>query len=296
MAGDLTYGIELLITGLLIGSMYSMVALGVVLIYKASGVFNYAQGAMTLFAALTVVGLLPYCGLWGSLLATALVMALLALLAERAVFRPLKGSDPLTLFMGTIGLASILEGFAQIVWGSQPRGLKLGLPADPFKVLGVYISKADAAAALIALAFVLALVWSVRRTKFGLGLRAIADDYAAAQVVGIPLRTVWAGSWAIAGIVAIAAGVLWGGRIGVHFGMSMIALKALPVLIIGGVDSIAGAIVGGLIVGASEALGEGFLGSMVGGGVQDVVAYLVALGFLAFAPSGLFGQQTVRRV
>jgi branched-chain amino acid transport system permease protein len=163
-------------------------------------------------------------------------------------------------------------------------------------VLGVFISKADAIAAAVAIAFVIGLVVIVRRTRLGLGLRAIADDYAAAQVIGIPLRKVWAASWAIAGIIAIAAGVLWGGRIGVHFGMSMIALKALPVLIIGGVDSIAGAIVGGLIVGAAEALGEGFIGSLVGGGTQDVMAYLVALVFLVFAPSGLFGQQAVRRV
>jgi len=294
--GDLTFGVELLITGLLIGLMYSMVALGFVLIYKASGVYNYAQGAMTLFAALTVVGLLPHIGLFWSLAATTVVMCALGILSERLVFRPLKRSSPLTLFMGTVGLASILEGGAQIVWGSQPRGLKLGLPLDPLQIHGVYISKPDLFAAAVAGAFVIALTLFFKRTKIGLGLRAIADDYAAAQVVGIRLNKVWAVAWALAGIVAIAAGVLWGSRIGVHFGMSTIALKALPVLIIGGIDSLAGAIVGGLIVGAAEALGEGFIGGYVGGGVQDIMAYLVALLFLAFMPSGLFGQRIIRRV
>ena len=294
--GDVIFGIELLVTGLLIGLMYSMVALGFVLIFKASSVFNFAQGAMTLFAGLTVVGLLPYVGLPASLLITAAVMCLVAMGAERVVFRPLMGSSQLTIFMGTVGFASILEGAAQIVWGTKPRGLKFGIPSDPLKIGEVFVSKPDMFAAAVAALLVVGMVLFFRRTKIGLGLRAIADDPGAAGVVGIPLRRVWAVAWALAGIVAMASGVLWGSRIGVHFAMSLIALKAIPVLIIGGIDSIAGVIVAGLIVGAAEALGEGFIGTYIGGGVQDVMAYVVALLFLMFRPSGLFGQTTIQRM
>jgi branched-chain amino acid transport system permease protein len=293
---DLIYGIELLTTGVFTGLMYSMVALGFVLIFKASSVFNYAQGAMTLFAALTVVGLMPHLGLAGSLLATVVVMCVMAVVAERIVFRPLMGSSPLTIFMGTVGFASILEGVAQIAWGTKPQGLKLDIPVEPLKVGEILVSRQDLFAAAVAGVFVAALVWFFRRTRTGLALRAIADDPAAAQVVGIKLRRVWAIAWALAGIIAIAAGVLWGSRIGVHFAMSLIALKALPVLIIGGIDSVAGVIVAGMIVGAAEALGEGFIGTHIGGGVQDVMAYIVALLFLMFRPSGLFGQSTILRV
>jgi len=293
---DLIYGVELLITGLLIGLMYSMVALGFVLIYKASAVFNFAQGAMTLFAALTIVGFLPLAGLWGALAITVVVMCLLGVAVERSVFRPLIGSPPLVIFMATVGLAYVLEGAAQIAWGTQPKGLKLGIPLEPLMIGGVFVSKPDLFAAAAAGLFVAVLVAIFQKTKVGLGLRAIADDHVAAQAVGVPLRRVWAIAWAIAGIVAIAAGVLWGSRIGVHFAMSLIALKALPVLIIGGIESIPGAIVGGLIVGAAEALGEGFLGPLVGGGVQDVMAYLVALAFLIVRPHGLFGQEIIERV
>lgn len=293
---DLLYALELLITGVFTGLMYSMVALGFVLIFKASAVFNYAQGAMTLFAALTVVGLMPQFGLAGSLVATAIVMCLLAVLAERIVFRPLMGSSPLTIFMGTLGFASILEGGAQILWGTKPQGLKLDIPLEPIKVGEILLSKPDLFAAGVAGTFVLAMVCFFRYTRTGLALRAIADDPSAAQVVGIRLSRVWAIAWALAGVVAIAAGVLWGSRIGVHFAMSLIALKALPVLIIGGIDSIAGVIVAGIIVGAAEALGEGFIGTHIGGGVQDVMAYVVALLFLMFRPSGLFGQAAIRRV
>lgn len=294
--GDMIFGIELLVTGLLIGLMYSMVALGFVLIFKASSVFNFSQGAMTLFAGLTVVGFLPHVGLVTSLAITAVIMCLVAMGAERIVFRPLMGSSQLTIFMGTVGFASILEGVAQIVWGTKPRGLKLGIPSEPFKIGEVFVSKPDMFAAAIAALLVAGMVLFFQRTKIGLGLRAIADDPAAAGVVGIPLRRVWAVAWALAGLVAIASGVLWGSRIGVHFAMSLIALKAIPVLIIGGIDSIAGVIVAGLIVGAAEALGEGFIGTYIGGGVQDVMAYVVALLFLMFRPSGLFGQTAIQRV
>jgi len=294
--GELMFGIELLITGMLIGLMYSMVALGFVLIYKASSVFNFAQGAMTLFAALTVVGLIPHVGFAWSLLITAVVMCVVAVGAERIVFRPLMGSTQLTIFMGTVGFASILEGAAQMIWGTRPHGLKLGIPHEPLMLGEVYVSKPDLISAAIAGLLVIAIVLFFKRTKIGLGLRAIADDPAAAQVVGIPLHRVWAVAWALAGMVAIASGVLWGSRIGVHFAMSLIALKALPVLIIGGIDSVAGVIVAGLIVGAAEALGEGYIGTHIGGGVQDVMAYVVALLFLMFKPSGLFGQATIQRL
>jgi branched-chain amino acid transport system permease protein len=293
---DAIYGIELLLTGLLIGIMYAMVGLGFVLIYKASGVFNFAQGAMTLFAALTLVGFIPLFGFWPALLLSGLVMLALAVVAERIVFRPFVGSPPLVVFMATVAFALILEGSAQIVWGAQPRGLSLGLPIDPIDLGGVFISKADLIAAAIAGMLVVALVIFFQRSQWGLALRAIPDDQLAALSVGVRLRQVWGIAWALAGIVALAAGALWGNRIGVHFGMSLIALKALPVLIVGGIDSLLGVIVAGMIVGACEALGEGFLGPLVGGGIQDVMAYVVALLFLLFRPQGLFGQTSVERL
>ncbi|MGI9385620.1 MAG: branched-chain amino acid ABC transporter permease [Methyloligellaceae bacterium] len=293
---DLIYATELAITGTLIGMMYALMALGFVLIYKASSVFNFAQGAMTLFGALTLVGLIPLVGLWPALGLAALAMCLVGLFAERVIFRPLIGGDPLVIFMATLGLAFILEGTAQIVWGTQPHGLKLGLPIDPLIIGGVFISKSDLIAAGAAAVLVVLLVFFFQKTKIGLGLRAIANDHVAAQSVGIKLSKVWAIAWALAGIVALAAGILWGSRIGVHFAMSLIALKALPVLIIGGIESIPGAIVGGLIVGIAEALGEGLIGPLVGGGIQDVMAYIVALIFLIFRPYGLFGQEIIERV
>lgn len=293
---DLVFGVELLVTGLLTGLMYSMVALGFVLILKASAVFNFAQGAMSLFAALAVVGLQPHVGLVAALVITAVMMCLLAIVAERFVFRPLTGADPLTVFMATVALAAILEGAAQIIWGSEARTLKLGIRQEPFDIAGVFVSPLDLIAAAVAGIFVTALALFFRYTKVGLGLRAVADDHAAAQVIGISLRKLWAVAWALAGIVALAAGVIWGSRIGVHFGLAVIALKALPVLIVGGVESISGVIFAGLIIGAAEALGEGFIGPMVGGGVQDVMAYVVALIFLIVRPYGLFGQQASRRV
>jgi len=294
--GDLLFGIELLVAGMANGLMYSMVALGFVLIYKASSVFNFSQGAMTLFAALTVVGFVPYVGFFWAVAVTVVVMSLVAVGAERIVFRPLMGSSQLTIFMGTVGFASILEGVAQMGWGTRPRSLKLDIPPEPIEIAGVLVSKTDLVAGAVAAVLVIAIIFFFHRTKTGLGLRAIADDAAAAQVVGIPLHKVWAIAWALAGVVAIASGVMWGSRIGVHFAMSLIALKALPVLIIGGIDSVAGVIVAGLIVGAAEALGEGFIGTHIGGGVQDVAAYVVALLFLMVRPSGLFGQTAIQRL
>ena len=296
MAGDLLFAVELGVSGLLVGVMYALVALGFVLIYKASAVFNFAQGAMTLFAALALVGFIPYLGMLGALVATVLLMALLALGIERIILRPLIARPPLSLFMATIGLGFFLEGFSQALWGTQPKGLDLGIPDTPFDVGGVFISRLDLVGALVATVLVLALVWFFQRTTTGLGLRAVSDDHEAALAVGISLRQAWTVTWTIAGIVAVVAGMLWGTRLGVQFSLSLVALTALPVLIIGGLDSIPGAIIGGLIVGATERLVGGFIDPYVGGGVKDFSPYLLALVFLIFRPYGLFGREVIERV
>jgi branched-chain amino acid transport system permease protein len=296
MPPDLGFAAELLVSGLLVGVLYALVALGFVLIYKASDVFNFAQGAMTFFAALALVSVLPVAGWVPTLIFVILLMIALALGIERVALRPLVGQPPLALSMSTIGITFVLGGLAQTVWGTQPQGLHLGIAATPIDVAGIYVNRADLFAAGVAALLVGALVWFFQRTKLGLGLRAVADDHEAALSVGISLRRVWAVAWALSGIVALVAGVVWGSRLGVQFAISLIAFKALPVLIIGGVDSIPGAIVGGLIVGASESLAEGFIGPLVGGGVQEIFAYLVALVFLIVRPHGLFGREVIERV
>jgi branched-chain amino acid transport system permease protein len=296
MAGELFFALELGVSGLLVGVMYSLVALGFVLIYKASAVFNFAQGAMTLFAALALVGFIPYVGLLGALLAVMVLMTLLALGIERIILRPLVARPPLSLFMATIGLGFFLEGFSQALWGTQPKGLDIGIPDMPFEIAGLFISRLDLVGAGVATMLVLALVWFFQKTTTGLGLRAVSDDHEAALAVGIPLRQAWTVTWAIAGMVAVVAGVLWGARLGVQFSLSLVALKALPVLIIGGLDSIPGAIIGGLIVGATERLVGGFIDPYVGGGVKDFSPYLLALIFLIFRPYGLFGREIIERV
>jgi branched-chain amino acid transport system permease protein len=296
MAIELLFAVELGVSGLLVGVMYALVALGFVLIYKASAVFNFAQGAMTLFAALTLVGFLPWLGLIGALLATVALMGLLAVAIERVILHPLVARPPLALFMATIGLGFFLEGFSQALWGTQPKGLDLGIQDLPYEVAGIFISRLDVAGALVAALLVLALVWFFQKTTTGLGLRAVSDDHEAALAVGIPLRQAWAVTWAIAGVVAVVAGLLWGARLGVQFSLSLVALKALPVLIIGGLESIPGAIVGGLIVGATERLAGGFIDPYVGGGVKDFSPYLLALIFLTFRPYGLFGREIIERV
>jgi branched-chain amino acid transport system permease protein len=296
MAGELFFALELGVSGLLVGVMYSLVALGFVLIYKASAVFNFAQGAMTLFAALALVGFIPYVGLLGALLAVMVLMTLLALGIERIILRPLVARPPLSLFMATIGLGFFLEGFSQALWGTQPKGLDIGIPDMPFEIAGLFISRLDLVGAGVATVLVLALVWFFQKTTTGLGLRAVSDDHEAALAVGIPLRQAWTVTWAIAGMVAVVAGVLWGARLGVQFSLSLVALKALPVLIIGGLDSIPGAIIGGLIVGATERLVGGFIDPYVGGGVKDFSPYLLALIFLIFRPYGLFGREIIERV
>jgi branched-chain amino acid transport system permease protein len=296
MSGELLFAVELAVSGLLVGVMYSLVALGFVLIYKASAVFNFAQGAMTLFAALALVGFIPAVGLVAALVAVLVLMALLALGIERLILRPLVARPPLSLFMATIGLGFFLEGFSQALWGTQPRGLDIGIPDTPFEVAGIFMSRLDLVSALAAAVLVLALVWFFQHTTIGLGLRAVSDDHEAALAVGIPLRQAWTVTWAIAGTVAVVAGVLWGTRLGVQFSLSLVALKALPVLIIGGLESIPGAIIGGLIVGATERLAGGFIDPYVGGGVKDFSPYLLALVFLIFRPYGLFGREIIERV
>ena len=288
---------EVLIGGLLAGVMYSLVAIGFVLIYKASGVFNFAQGAMVLFAALTFVSLLergvPF---WLSFLVTLATMIALALLIERAVLRPLVGRSPITLFMATLGLAYIIEGAAQALWGAQVHGLELAISDAPLELGGLLLSQFDLFAAATAAALVVLLSLLFNRTRIGLALRAVADDPRAAMSVGIRLPRVWAVVWAVAGFVGLVAGLLWGARQGVQFSLSLVVLKALPVLIIGGFTSISGAIVGGLIIGASEKLAEVYLGPLIGGGIENWFPYVLALLFLLVRPAGLFGERAIERV
>jgi branched-chain amino acid transport system permease protein len=289
--------LEVLVGGLLAGVMYSMVAIGFVLIYKASGVFNFAQGSMVLFGALTYVSLVerhvnpvPAFGV------TLAALVLIALLIGRLVLRPLVNRPPIVLFMATLGLSFILEGAAQLFWGAQVHGLDLGIDDKPLNVAGVMISQFDMFAAATAGVLVIGLSLLTHRTRLGLSLRAVADDPLAALAIGVRLPRVWAIVWALAGFVSLVAGLLWGARLGVQFSLSLVVLKALPVLIIGGFSSIGGAIVGGLLIGASEKLAEVYVGSMLGGGIENWFPYLLAMLFLLARPVGLFGEPAVDRV
>ncbi|HYL19340.1 MAG TPA: branched-chain amino acid ABC transporter permease [Burkholderiales bacterium] len=293
---------EVLIGGLLAGVMYSLVALGFVLIYKASGVFNFAQGAMVFFAALTFVGLqqkfaLPF---WVAFACTLAVMVALGMLTERIVLRPLVNQPQISLFMATIGLAFFLEGLAQLIWGTEVRPLDIGIKNEPVQWamdrFNMLIIKTDVAAALVAGLLVSVLAVFFNRTRIGRALRAVADDHQAALAVGIPLKQIWAIVWSVAGFVALVAGLMWGARSGVQFALTFTALKALPVLILGGFESIAGAIVGGLIIGAAEKLAEVYVGPKVGGGIEGWFAYVLALVFLLIRPEGLFGEKRIDRV
>lgn len=293
--------VEVLVSGLLAGVMYALVALGFVLIYKASGVFNFAQGAMVFFAALTFVSLLERgWNFWLALLVTLIVMVLLGLVTERVVLRPLVNQPQITLFMATIGLTFVLEGLSQLIWGSQPHGLELGIPDVPMEWLSqrwnINISQFDLFAAFVAGVLVAVLAVFFQKTRIGRALRAVADDHQAALAVGIPLQHIWAIVWAVAGAVALVAGLMWGVRNGVQFALTFVALKALPVLLIGGFESIPGAILGGLIIGATEKLAEVYVGPMVGGGIESWFAYVVALLFLLVRPEGLFGEKHIDRV
>ncbi|HTS80087.1 MAG TPA: branched-chain amino acid ABC transporter permease [Myxococcaceae bacterium] len=293
----MAFFVEVLVGGLLAGVMYSLVALGFVLIFKASGVFNFAQGAMVLAAATTYAGLVDrgWSG-WAAFLAALGVMILFALATERFVLRPLVNQPQISLFMATIGLTFVLEGLSQAVWGSVVRGLDLGIPDTPLEVKGVLISKFDLVASATAGGLVVTLALFFQKTRVGRALRAVADDHQAALSVGIPLERIWAVVWAAAGAVALVTGLLWGSRLGVQFALTQIALKALPVIILGGFTSIAGAIVGGLMVGASEKVAEVYLGPIIGGGIENWFPYLLALLFLLVRPDGLFGEKRIERV
>ncbi|OLU17186.1 branched-chain amino acid ABC transporter permease [Pseudomonas sp. PA1(2017)] len=289
--------LETLIGGLLAGTMYSLVAIGFVLIYKASGVFNFAQGAMLLFAALTFVSLHEQGLSFALALAvTVLVMIIGALLIERLVLRPLVNRSQITLFMATLGLSFVIEGLAQGLMGAQVRALDLGIEDIPLFVGEIMISQFDLVAASVSALLVVVLALLFNQTRIGVALRAVADDTRAALSLGINLNRIWQIVWAVAGVVGLVAGLLWGARQGVQFSLSLVVLKALPVLIIGGFTSIGGAIVGGLIVGAAENLAEAYIGPLIGGGITPWFAYFLALIFLYIRPAGLFGDRAIERV
>jgi branched-chain amino acid transport system permease protein len=289
--------LEVIIGGLLTGVMYSLVALGFVLIYKASGVFNFAQGTMVLFAALTFVGVLERgVPLWASFLVAIAVMTAMAFAIERVVLRPLVNQEQIILFMATIGLTFFLDGFGQLVWGGDVHPLDIGIPKEPLIIGGVLINEFDLVAAIVCGTLVAGLALFFQKTAVGRALRAVADDHQAALSVGIPLKTIWVIVWAVAGGVGLVAGIMWGSNLGVQFSISLVALKALPVLILGGFTSVPGAIVGGLIVGAGEKVAEVFWGPATGGAIEDWFAYVLALVFLLFRPQGLFGERIIERV
>jgi len=309
---DRLFFYEVTISGLLAGVMYSLVALGFVLIFKSSGIFNFAQGVMALFAGLFLTGFMNDFGIPAVLAIpmTVAVMVGVALLVERLVLRPLVPQEPIILFMATIGLAFVLEGVGDILWGSDVKPLDVGLPsgASDFMLdtFDLYVEKLEIAAAVIAGGLVIALSLFSQYTRIGRALRAVADDHQAALSVGISLRTIWVIVWSIAGAVALVAGIMWGSKSGIQFSLSLIALKALPVLILGGFTSIPGAIVGGLIIGVGEKWAEIYLGAVMNTlfglnpnwftALENWFAYVLALGFLLIRPQGLFGEKIIERV
>ena len=331
MSDQFLFAIEVVLNGLMAGVLYALVALGFVLIFKASGIFNYAQGVMALFAALTLVGIMdgqvPFAHIinaifgtevhhfgWhvpavAAIIMTMLVMVALAWCVQRFVMRHLVNQEPIILFMATIGLAYFLEGFGDLMWGSEIKKLDIGLPQGgsfwieentaflgTSNFYGFFIDQLDIVAAVVAIVLVALLVIFAQYTKQGRAMRAVADDHQAALSVGISLNFIWILVWSIAGFVALVAGVMWGAKSGVQFSLSLIALKALPVLMLGGFTSIPGAIVGGLIIGVGEKLFEFTIGPMVGGATENWFAYVLALLFLVFRPQGLFGEKIIERV
>ena len=297
MASSPSFLVEVLLGGIATGLMYSLVALGFVLIFKASGVFNFAQGTMVLFAALTLVGLMEKgLSVPVALLLTMAVMIVLAFAIERMVLRPLVNQEQIILFMATIGLNFFLEGFGEMLWGANVKRLDVGIPDRSMMVAVIQVNQLEMSAAGTAAVLVAVLAVFFQRTRIGRALRAVADDHEAALSIGIPLKTIWIIVWSVAGLVAIVAGVMWGAKSGVQFSLSLIALKALPVLILGGFTSVPGAVVGGLIVGVGEKLGEVYWGPLVGGAIENWFAYVVALVFLLFRPQGLFGERIIERV
>ena len=293
----MSFFIEVLVGGLLAGVMYSLVAIGFVLIFKASGVFNFSQGALVLFGALTFVSLVErQINPWLAFALTLVALSFVALAIGQWVLKPLVNRPPIVLFMATLGLSLILEGAAQLLWGSQVHGLDLGIDDRPLAIGGVMISQFDLFAAGTAALLVIGLSALMRFTRFGLSLRAIADDPVAALAVGIRLPHMWAAVWALAGLTSLVAGLVWGARLGVQFSLSLVVLKALPVLIVGGFSSIGGAIVAGLLVGATEKLAEVYAGTAIGGGIENWFPYVLAMLFLLMRPSGLFGETPIERV
>lgn len=305
--------IETFIGGLMVGMLYALIALGFVLIYKASGVFNFAQGAMVLFAALAMARFAEWVPKWtgidnpwfaniaGFVLAGAL-MFVVAWLIERLVLRHLVNQEGATLLMATLGIAYFMDGLGQTLFGSNIYRIEIGMPKDPMFVLesmfqgGVLINKEDVIAAVIAAALVALLSLFFQKTGTGRALRAVADDHQAAQSIGIPLARIWVIVWCVAGTVALVAGMIWGSKLGVQFSLATVALRALPVVILGGLTSVPGAIIGGLIIGVGEKLSEVYLGPYVGGGIEIWFAYVLALVFLLFRPQGLFGEKIIDRV
>jgi branched-chain amino acid transport system permease protein len=309
----MAFFLETLIGGLMTGMLYSLVALGFVLIFKASGVFNFAQGAMVLFAALAMArfsGWLPkWLGFDSLLLANALaavvamaIMVGVAWVIERLVLSKLVNQEGVTLLMATLGIAYFLDGFGQTLFGNDIYKIDVGLPKDPIFVLdtvfqgGVLVNKEDLYAALIAATLVACLSLFFQKTATGRALRAVADDHQAAQSIGIPLSRIWVIVWSVAGFVALVAGIIWGSKLGVQFSLSLVALKALPVVILGGLTSVPGAVIGGLIIGVGEKLSEVYIGPSFGGGIEIWFAYVLALIFLLVRPQGLFGEKIIDRV
>ena len=309
----MTFFLETLIGGLMAGMLYSLVALGFVLIFKASGVFNFAQGAMVLFAALSMARFSEWinAALGGDSLVLANILAfvlagvamfIVAWIIERLVLRNLVNQEGATLLMATLGIAYVLEGVGQTLFGSEIYKIDVGMPKDPVMVLesvfegGILINKEDFYAALIAAVLVVLLTLFFQKTSTGRALRAVADDHQAALSIGIPLNRIWVIVWCVAGVVALVAGIIWGSKLGVQFSLATVALRALPVVILGGLTSVPGAILGGLIIGVGEKLSEVYLGPYVGGGIEIWFAYMLALVFLLFRPQGLFGEKIIDRV
>jgi len=301
MIDKILFFVEVVVTGLLSGTMYSLVALGYVLIYKSSSNFNFAQGAMVFFAVLSFVGFMelgmPFIV---AFFVTILLMMLLGLLTEKLVLRPLTNQSEETVLMATIGLGFFLEGLAQATWGVEVRRLDLGIADFPIPWIAdnmkLFISALDITAALVALTMISGITLIFKYTKIGLGLRAVADDPGAASSIGIPLKNIMFFVWSAAGVVALVAGMMWGARAGVQFALVDLALKALPVLIIGGFSSISGALIAGLIVGATEKVLEVYLGPFFGGGIEGWAPYVMAILFLLYRPEGMFGEKIIRRV
>ncbi len=309
----MAFFLETLLGGLMAGMLYSLVALGFVLIYKASGVFNFAQGAMVLFAALAMARFSEWIPIWtgitnpiaANLIAFAIAGALMFVVAwviERLVLRHLVNQEGTTLLMATLGISYFLDGIGQTIFGSDIYKIDVGMPKEPifaFESLfegGVLINKEDLYAAVIAAVLVALLSVFFQKTATGRALRAVADDHQAAQSIGIPLNRIWVIVWCVAGVVALVAGMIWGSKLGVQFSLTTVALRALPVVILGGLTSVPGAIVGGLIIGVGEKLSEVFLGPYVGGGIEIWFAYVLALLFLLVRPQGLFGEKIIDRV